>query len=101
MARLASRLGHEELAVRQTVRATELRQRFEEAFWCDAIGSYAMALHGNKRQCRVRSSNAGQCLYNRDRPRLSPHGLVFRRTASDVSMAITRRDSGIETVVKK
>ena len=63
MARLASRLGHEELAVRQTVRASELRHRFEEAFWCDAIGSYAIALDGNKRQCRVRSSNAGQCLY--------------------------------------
>ena len=27
--------------------------------------------------------------------------LVFRRTASDVSMAIARRDSGIETVVRK
>lgn len=63
MARLASRLGHDELAARQTLRAAALRHRFEKAFWCDAIGSYAMALDGAKRQCRVRASNAGQCLY--------------------------------------
>ena len=63
MARLASRLGHDELAARQTVRASELRYRFEKEFWCDSIGSYALALDGAKRQCRVRSSNAGQCLY--------------------------------------
>lgn len=63
MARLAARLGHDELAGRQTVRASELRYRFEKAFWCETIGFYAMALDGAKRQCQVRSSNAGQCLY--------------------------------------
>ncbi len=33
-------------------------------FWCESIGSYALALDGEKRQCAVRSSNAGQCLYS-------------------------------------
>ena len=63
MARLAARLGHDDLAARQTARASELRYRFEQAFWCDDVGFYALALDGAKRQCQVRSSNAGQCLY--------------------------------------
>jgi glycogen debranching enzyme len=43
--------------------AEDLRLRFEEAFWCDDIGTYALALDGRKRPCRVRSSNAGQLLF--------------------------------------
>jgi glycogen debranching enzyme len=40
-----------------------LRQKFEEAFWCDELSSYALALDGEKRQCRVSTSNAGHCLF--------------------------------------
>jgi glycogen debranching enzyme len=40
-----------------------LQQRFEEAFWCDDLGTFALALDGQKRPCRVRTSNAGHCLY--------------------------------------
>jgi glycogen debranching enzyme len=47
-------------ALRQA--AEGLRSRFEAAFWCDDIGTYALALDGRKRPCRVRSSNAGQLL---------------------------------------
>jgi glycogen debranching enzyme len=43
--------------------AESLRSRFEEAFWCDDIGTYALALDGRKRPCRVRSSNAGHLLF--------------------------------------
>ena len=43
--------------------AEELRERFEAAFWCDDLGHYALALDGDKRPCRVRASNAGQCLF--------------------------------------
>ena len=43
--------------------AEALRVRFEEAFWCEDIGTYALALDGDKRPCRVRSSNAGQLLF--------------------------------------
>jgi glycogen debranching enzyme len=43
--------------------AESLRQRFEDAFWCDQISSYALALDKNKRQCQVQSSNAGHCLF--------------------------------------
>ena len=43
--------------------AEQLRERFEAAFWCDDLGTYVLALDGEKRPCRVRSSNAGQCLF--------------------------------------
>jgi glycogen debranching enzyme len=42
--------------------ADELRERFETAFWCEDLGTYASALDGDKRPCRVRSSNADHCL---------------------------------------
>jgi glycogen debranching enzyme len=43
--------------------AEELRKKFEEAFWCDDLSIYAIALDGHKKPCRVRTSNAGHCLY--------------------------------------
>ena len=43
-------------------KAAALRERFEEAFWCEDLGTYALALDGAKKPCRVRSSNAGQVL---------------------------------------
>jgi glycogen debranching enzyme len=43
--------------------AERLRQRFEEAFWCEEIGTYALALDGGKAPCKVRTSNAGHALY--------------------------------------
>jgi glycogen debranching enzyme len=43
--------------------AEALAGRFEEAFWCNDISTYALALDGSKRPCRVRTSNAGHCLF--------------------------------------
>ncbi|MFZ0817939.1 MAG: hypothetical protein WAM78_20610, partial [Candidatus Sulfotelmatobacter sp.] len=40
-----------------------LRIKFEEAFWCDDLSTYSLALDGRKRPCQVRASNAGHCLY--------------------------------------
>jgi len=44
--------------------ADTLKQKFDTAFWCDDIGTYALALDGQKQACRVRSSNAGQVLFS-------------------------------------
>jgi glycogen debranching enzyme len=60
---VASDLGFNEKAEKLRVQAEHLKNRFEGAFWCDDIAMYALALDGEKRQCRVRSSNAGQCLF--------------------------------------
>jgi glycogen debranching enzyme len=43
--------------------ADRLAQRFEAAFWCPQIDTYALALDGEKRPCSVRTSNAGQVLF--------------------------------------
>jgi glycogen debranching enzyme len=42
--------------------ARRLRRRFEDAFWCDELGTYLLALDGAKAPCRVRTSNAGHAL---------------------------------------
>ena len=44
--------------------AAKLAEQFEAAFWCEDMGTYALALDGQKRQCRVRTSNAGQVLFS-------------------------------------
>jgi glycogen debranching enzyme len=62
-ARCAQRLGHVEQARKLEAGATRLAARFEAAFWCPEIETYALALDGAKEPCRVRTSNAGQVLY--------------------------------------
>jgi glycogen debranching enzyme len=62
-ANLARALDERELAAKLARQADELRVRFEESFWCEEIGTYALALDGAKRPCPVRSSNAGHALF--------------------------------------
>jgi glycogen debranching enzyme len=61
-AELAERLGHDGVAAQLRGRAADLRQRFDEAFWDEELGTYALALDGRKRPCRVKASNAGHAL---------------------------------------
>jgi glycogen debranching enzyme len=62
-AKVASALGKAERAARLTEQAEALRHNFESAFWCEELSTYAMALDGEKRPCRIRTSNAGHCLF--------------------------------------
>jgi glycogen debranching enzyme len=62
-AAMAAHLGHVELARKLEGQAEDLRENFERAFWCPEIGTYALALDGQKRPCRVRASNAGHALF--------------------------------------
>jgi glycogen debranching enzyme len=59
---LAERLGRTDLARELRASAATLRQRFDEAFWDEELGTYALALDGTKQRCRVRTSNAGHAL---------------------------------------
>jgi glycogen debranching enzyme len=61
-ARAARRLGKRAFGYTLDAQAEKLAERFEAAFWCEDIGTYALALDGDKRPCRVRTSNAGQVL---------------------------------------
>jgi glycogen debranching enzyme len=63
-ARCALRLDKGELAKKLEAQAARLAERFEEAFWCEELGTYAVALDGAKRPCKVRTSNAGQLLFS-------------------------------------
>jgi len=61
-AALALALDHSVTAATLSHQAEVLRERFEAAFWCDDLATYALALDGGKQPCRVISSNAGQTL---------------------------------------
>lgn len=62
-ARLARLLAMPGDAERLEREAESLRDAFEDRFWLDDLGTYALALDGAKRPCRVRTSNAGHALY--------------------------------------
>jgi glycogen debranching enzyme len=64
MAALAEEFGRDDLAARLREEAEWLRKKFEEAFWCEDISTYALAVDGEKRPCRVRTSNAGHALFS-------------------------------------
>ncbi|QRG06535.1 amylo-alpha-1,6-glucosidase [Xanthobacter dioxanivorans] len=61
---LARSLGHASDADLFAARAQALRSAFDTAFFDPALGTYVLALDGEKRPCRVRSSNAGHALFS-------------------------------------
>ena len=73
-AKLALRMNLPDRASELETQAETLRENFEEAFWCEELGTYAIALDGAKMPCEVRTSNAGQVLFTgiarEDRARL-------------------------------
>ena len=62
--RCAVRLGDRDRARKLDNEADDLARRFDDAFWCEDLGLYAIALDGRKNACRVRTSNAGQVLWS-------------------------------------
>jgi len=62
-AKLCEVLGDANRRVSYEADAQYLKDRFDRAFWCEEKSTYALALDKNKQPCKVRSSNAGHCLY--------------------------------------
>ena len=60
---LAVALAEREHAVRLREQAATLQRRFQEQFWCNGLGTYAIALDGAKQPCQIASSNAGHALW--------------------------------------
>ena len=101
--RLVHRLAELHRALRQLVGLVldrldvlalqRLLERFERAFWCEELSTYALALDGGKRPCRVRTSNAGHCLFG---------GIASREHAARTAETLLARDSfsgwGIRTL---
>jgi glycogen debranching enzyme len=94
-ARSARRIGRKRDANKLEAQARELAARFEDAFWCPDIETYALALDGAKRPCAVRTSNAGQVLFT---------GIADPKRAALVAEGLLRSDFfsgwGIRTVAR-
>src|SRR5207253_2616485 len=90
---LAALLGNGTAARELKNQAKSFRRRFEEIFWCEEISTYALALDGSKQPCRVRTSNAGHCLFA---------GIAMEEHARRVAATLTDETSfsgwGIRTV---
>jgi len=62
-ARIARSLGEMPRAIALVEAAQELQAKFNAAFWCADIETFAPALDGAKLRCCVRTSNPGHCLF--------------------------------------
>jgi glycogen debranching enzyme len=82
-ARLAFDMNENGLSEELDRRADALHERFEAAFWLEALGTYALALDGDKRPCAVRTSNAGQVLFS---------GIARPQRAAAVAAALAGAD---------
>jgi len=95
-AMLASALGKVAVAGKLAAEAETLRERFNEHFWCDDLGAYAIALDGEKRACKIRSSNAGHVLYT---------GLATPERARRTAAMLMSKDSftgwGVRTLSRR
>ena len=67
--RSAAALGKPNRATELATKATALFEQFDEMYWHESIGTYALALDGAKQPCVVRSSNAGHALFAGIAPR--------------------------------
>lgn len=92
-AKLAKLFGDDAQARDLSKQAKTLSRRFEESFWCDELSTYALALDGRKQPCKVRTSNAGHCLFA---------GIATQEHARRVAATLTDEASfsgwGIRTV---
>lgn len=92
-AEIARRLGHMRRAVDLDGKAEALRKQFDERFFDEELGTYVLALDGDKRPCRVRSSNAGHALFT---------GIAYPERAAAVADTLLSGSSfcgwGIRTV---
>jgi glycogen debranching enzyme len=92
-ARLATVFGEHALAERQEEAARKLYDAFNATFWDDELGMYVLALDGQKRPCRVRSSNAGHLLFT---------GIAPAERAAHIAHVLSQREFftgwGIRTI---
>lgn len=92
---MARALKHGQRATDLLDEAAALKLRFHQAFWCEDIGTYALALDGTKARCRVRSSNAGHTLFT---------GIADASVAPRVAASLTGAEGfsgwGIRTIAQ-
>ncbi|MFC6490554.1 glycogen debranching N-terminal domain-containing protein [Nitratireductor sp. GCM10026969] len=92
-AQMAQALGIRGRSIEFEAQAEQLRAQFDRAFFDEELGTYVLALDGDKRACRIRSSNAGHALFT---------GIAYPERAGSVVETLMDRTSfsgwGIRTV---
>jgi glycogen debranching enzyme len=92
-AAIGRRIGLHDRGLVLDRQAEDLRRQFDSTFWDDELGTYVLALDGEKRPCRVRSSNAGHALFT---------GIALPERAQKVANALMGSSSfsgwGIRTI---
>ena len=91
--RITRRFGWRHRSADFQAKAEALRHRFDEQFFDEELGTYALALDGDKKPCRVHASNAGHALFA---------GIALPERADPVAKALMGSSSfcgwGIRTV---
>jgi glycogen debranching enzyme len=92
-AEIARRLGNPGRAKGFDDRAETLRKAFDASFFDETLDTYVLALDGDKKRCRVRTSNAGHALLT---------GIAFPERAAAVARTLMAAPSfcgwGIRTL---
>ena len=92
-ATIALRLDRHDRALKLEHEAEQLQRHFDAQFWDEALGTYVLALDGEKRPCRVLTSNAGHTLFS---------GIALPSRAPQIVRNLTDHDGfsgwGIRTV---
>jgi glycogen debranching enzyme/glycosyltransferase involved in cell wall biosynthesis len=90
---MARRMGDQAQAEVFKTRAEQLRKQFDAVFFDEELGTYVLALDGEKQPCRIRTSNAGHALFT---------GIAYPERAPSVVAALMDRSSftgwGIRTL---
>lgn len=93
---LAHAVGENDYAEKLQSSANALKKNFNEKFWDESLGAYALALDGEKKPCKVLASNAGQCLFT---------GIAEPRQAKLMAERLTSKEMfsgwGVRTLSKK
>jgi glycogen debranching enzyme len=84
MAEIFQALGKPDRAGELRAKAAKLFEQFNEAFWDEELGFYALALDGNKKKVLTVASNAGHCLWSGIVPRERATKVVERLMAPDM-----------------
>jgi glycogen debranching enzyme len=81
---ISRRLGQDGRALDYMRRADDLARRFDACFFDEQMGTYVLALDGDKQPCRVHASNAGHALFtgiaHPERAPLVMNALLDRRS---------------------
>ena len=63
--KMALELGETDFANQMKKEAVELKEKFNRLYWSKENGIFVIALDGDKNQCDIKASNAGQCLFSK------------------------------------